>query len=314
MIDPDELAQLPAELTYDDAPPLSDADLEAYGDAAVTAATDSGMDVEHVDYRELAAPRDLDGSTNAYAASVFVPEAVRRWRIEDDDAATWAMAKVAAIDVELAELTAGRESYTRRIGRWFDKSAKPLVARRMLLEGHLKDYARRERARDPKRKTVLLPTGRVSSRGGSAPSVKVADEDAVIAWAKTHLEGDELTAVVKVVESVRVSNLREHVAVGRLTVGLLCTATLTECACTVPELVMLEAPTTEGLTIEQRTALSPWALGEVIDCGLCGVARVVESIATELHQIDAVLDEAGAVVPGTIVEQPTTTFTVAPDA
>jgi phage host-nuclease inhibitor protein Gam len=310
MSDPAELRDLPlpAELTYDDAPPLSDADLEAYGDAAVQAAHDHLLEVEEVDLALLVTEAD-DG----YAARHLVPVAVRSFRIEDDATADWAMAKVGAIDAELAELTSRADAYRRRIGAWFDHAAKPLVGRRRLLEGHLKDYARRERVRDPKRKTLVLPTGRVSSRGASAPSVKVADEDAVIAWAKAHLEGDELAAVVKVVESVRVSNLREHVTVGQLTVGLMCEAWL-ECGCTVDRLVMLETPTTEPLTIEQRSAVAPWAIGEVVECGLCGAAFPVNQVATELHQINAVLDEAGAPVPGTIIEAPTTTFTVSPDA
>lgn len=308
MNDPAPLPVLPAELTYDDAPPLSDADLEVYGDAAVQAAHDSLLDVEDVDPALLAS--DEDG----YAARHLVPQAVRRFRIEDDDMAAWAMAKVGAINAELAELAERGDAYRQRIGQWFDHAADPLKGRLHFLEGHLKDYARRERARDPKRKTVLLPTGRVSSRSGSAPTVKVADEAEVIAWAKANLEGDDLAAVVKVVESVRVTNLREHVEVRPLTVGLAYSANLAECGCTVDQLVMLPDPTTELLPIETRMELSPWAIGEVIQCGLCDAYRAVESIASELHQIDAVLDADGTPVPGTVIEQPTTTFTVTPDA
>lgn len=307
MLDPELLPVLPAELTYDDAPPLSDADLEAYGDAHVLAATDSGLNVEDVDPDLLVAEEG-----DAYAARHLVPAAVRRFRIEDDGTAAWAMAKVADIDVALAELTDSADGYRRRIALWFDRAAKPLKGRRLLLEGHLKDYARRERERDPKRKTVTLPTGKVSSRS-SQPAVKVADEAEVIGWAKAHLEGDDLELVVKVVESVRVSNLREHATIRQLTVGLVCTATL-ECGCTLEQTVPLAEPTADGLTIEVMQQLSPWGAGEVLHCGLCDIDQAVTQISTTPDRIDAVLDPTGAVVPGTVIEYGTTTFTVAPDA
>lgn len=290
---------LPPELAYDDAPPLTDADLERWEAAVMGLADEGAMD------DEAAAAQLLEGEmalavTPTGPVIEYQPPEQRRWRIEDDNAAEWAMRVVASIDADLADLAEKADGWQQRIQHWFRQGRRPLLARRVLLEHHLKDYARRERERDPKRKTVKLPAGSVSSRAGS-PQAKVVDEAQVIAWARANLTDDACAEVVKVVESVLVSKLREVVTVGDVVDAYDWEATL---ACSHVE---------EGysLTIEDVPDVA-----EIRVCDVCAVDpdaptnQPVASVQVRERTRLAVLDGEGNEVPGAMAEPGATTFSV----
>jgi phage host-nuclease inhibitor protein Gam len=300
---PDELP-IPPELAYDDAPPLSDWDLERMEDEALALADAAAMDPEAALGQLLDAASDGDPEDDA---------APYRWRIADDGAAEWAMRHVAEIDQELEELATRAKGWTERIQGWFDKAARRLKVRRAYFDGHLTDYARRERDRtDGKRKTIELPSGKVRSTS-SKPKATVVTEDAVIRWAKAKLDGDLLDAVVKVVESVRVSELREHVVVGHVVVAIEFGANLS-CGCVIgPHEVQVETPS-PMMTTDEQLALAPWALGELLDCDHGPGGGHVEAVLPVLIAQPAVLDLDGQVVPGTAVAPGEVTVKVVPGA
>lgn len=304
---------LPPELAYDDAPPLTDADLERWEAAVMGLADEGAMDDEAAAFQLLealdqpallATPSEMDAARSLPQALILVDAAQveqrRPWRIEDDNAAEWAMRVVASIDADLADLAEKADGWQQRIQHWFRQGRRPLLARRVLLEHHLKDYARRERERDPKRKTVKLPAGSVSSRAGS-PQAKVVDEAQVIAWARANLTDDACAEVVKVVESVLVSKLREVVTVGDVVDAYDWEATL---ACSHVE---------EGysLTIEDVPDVA-----EIRVCDVCAVDpdaptnQPVASVQVRERTRLAVLDGEGNEVPGAMAEPGATTFSV----
>lgn len=302
---------LPADLAFgDDPPPLTDADLEAW-DYAVAEAQDDEPHSEAL----LAVQALIDGTEeNHRPAWVYVPEPVRRFRIEDDAAAEWAMRKVAEIDGELAKLKALHDGWLERITTWFDRGARRLTGRRMMLVAHLEDYARRERAAG-NRKTVALPSGKVATRS-TAMAAAVADEAAVIAWAEANLEGDDLEAVVKVVRSVRVSDLRERTTLAQWVGSVQFVAHLS-CGHTEESWVTIDPLDPAKCSIEYRESLAPWTPGEQVPCSSCEgnqatIPRFAQQIATFPEFVTVVLDADGKLVPGTTVTPEKVSTTVTP--
>lgn len=303
---------IPAELAYDDAPPLTDEDLERWESSVLALADDAHMDVDAAALQLLEAmdrpallvvggaisDEAVADAGGQLLADVPQTEAKRPWSIEDDDAAEWAMRKVAAIDQDLAELRERAAGWAERIQRWFSEASRPLQARRLLLTYKLEQYGKRERETSG-RKTVKLPSGKVGTRSAQA-AAKVAVEPLVIAWAKEHLEGDELAAVVKVVESVRVSDLRNHVTVGRVLVQTEWLATL---AC---------EHTVEGVWLPDGTGSVEPEVAEILACDTCGEGAAVAHVETRQRWRDAVLDADGKEVPGCVVEPEHVTATVTP--
>src|SRR5437879_3345394 len=92
-----------------------------------------------------------------------------RWRVEDDNAAEWAMRKLAETSRLLRNLTEQRAEWVDRIDSWHRQAAKPLERREAFFTFHLEDYALRRREADPTKRTLVLPSGRVrtTSRTGA---------------------------------------------------------------------------------------------------------------------------------------------------
>lgn len=172
------------------------------------------IDDEPFTLEQLDAELHSHGDPDAAAAHT-----VERWTITDAGAAEWAMAHVAAIDANLAELAEQHAAYLERIERWHKAAASKLDQRRGFFAAHLERYAAEHRARDPKRnKTLSLPSGKVSSTE-THPKVAIADEATLIAWARDHMTDEDLAEVVKVTESAKVMELRKRVQIVRQPVG-----------------------------------------------------------------------------------------------
>ncbi len=130
------------------------------------------------------------------------------WSISSYGEAEWACAKVSAVDAELARIEAQYQEWLARLNDWRDAAVKPLQERRDFFASRLADYLRRLRKENPRKKSLPLPSGKVSSRR-QGPRAVVVDEEAVIKWAHASMHPE----LVKVVESVRLAELRKAVVV-----------------------------------------------------------------------------------------------------
>jgi len=86
------------------------------------------------------------------------------------------------------------------------------------MSAHLERYAVTERERtNGKTKTIGLPSGKITTRRAEAPKVNIADPDVLLKWCAAHLTESEREQVVKVTESVLISEFRKFVSVVQLT-------------------------------------------------------------------------------------------------
>ena len=167
---------IPAEVFYDEAPPLSDEDLDQLF-AAVEHLADGDADVvEEVAFHEamsvLAGPDDLPSTPHAQATA--------RWEVTDDTAA-WAAAKYAEASVTLDQLAVQAEEWRARIEHWFRQASRRHARTAAFMEQRLEQYALRVRE-DGGPATIPLPAATLRTTVRK-PSVIVEDDDAVAAWA-----------------------------------------------------------------------------------------------------------------------------------
>lgn len=124
-----------------------------------------------------------------------------RWRIRDDDDAEWAMRHVADAEATLEALALRAKRWQEKIERWFQQAATEPARRSEFFGAHLEWYARTER-RDHERLSFSLPSGKVSTRLVGA-AAEIADEDALVEWARGHAPD-----LIRVREDVQVPTLR----------------------------------------------------------------------------------------------------------
>ncbi len=137
-----------------------------------------------------------------------LPAPVGTWSVQSYGEAEWACAKVAAVDAELARINQQYQEWLERLNDWRNDAVKPLQERREFFAGRLSDYLRRLREENPRKKSLPLPSGKVSSHR-QQPRAVVVDEVAVIKWARA----SDHAELIRVVESVRVDDLRKLVKV-----------------------------------------------------------------------------------------------------
>ncbi len=135
-------------------------------------------------------------------------DAEESWSISSYGEAEWSMAKVSTVDAELARIDQQYEEWLQRLDNWRNAAVRPLQERREFFVGHLSDYLRRLRQENPRKKSLPLPSGKVSSRH-QQPRAVIVDEAAVIEWARA----SDHAEVIRVVESVRLDDLRKLVKV-----------------------------------------------------------------------------------------------------
>lgn len=142
---------------------------------------------------------------------------VERWEITDDGSAEWAMAHVAAIDANLAELKEQRQAYIARIDRWHTAAVLRLGGRRGFFAGHLERYAAAWRARDPKRNKTLHTASGVVKSTESQPKVAILNEQQLVQWALENMSDEDVAAVVKM--EPLVSELRKRTKIVLAPIG-----------------------------------------------------------------------------------------------
>ncbi len=207
-----------------------------------------------------------------------LPEPVQRWHIDGTGSAAWAMAHVARAESALSDLQAQAIDWYGRIDAWLAHEAAPHRATVAFFEAHLERYALELREVDPKARTLVLPTGKVSTRSTS-PKVTVTDEAAVIAWAD-----DFAPEAVARDPKVKLTELRRHVIVKEMLTHAWITHS---CGCKV------SVSDEEGLDIPP--------VGTGIECSECGAEALigmVEPLASKLLPVTV----DGGFVPGVDVD------------
>ncbi len=146
------------------------------------------------------------------ADPVPVADALRQlpWRITGIDTAEWAMRKYAEA---AARVNAAHEQHTAWVARYDDWLASTTRADRATMDymaGQLERYALDEReASHDRTKTVVLPSGRVSTRTTKA-AVVVTDEDLLLKWMDENLPADIVQTVTT--RKIGLTPLRELLA------------------------------------------------------------------------------------------------------
>ena len=120
----------------------------------------------------------------------------RAWFPEDDEAAEWAMAKLAEAVHEERIIAERAEAYRQRATEWEESLRRRPASKRKYFTSILERYGLVKReATDGKVKTVELLSGTISTRGSEGERIVVDDPAALLEWANTRGKGirDALT-------------------------------------------------------------------------------------------------------------------------
>lgn len=248
---------MPAEIFEpDDGAPFTDEELDAYIEqlAAREAANDDEARFQHTQLLDT------------YRAHT--------WEIADDGAAAWAMAKLAEYADQVRGVDDRHFFMAERIAKWHTSNRKKPAERMGFFAQALEAYALAERARDPKRKTINLPSGKVRTTE-TGPAVAVENEEVLLAWA----EGAMPAAISR---KVLVSVLKEGVSLVEVP-----TLMVLACGC-------IYDPDDVGDTPDTHWAKSR-VVGSEFSCHQHGAATLIGKwLETELM----IMDADGDVVPG----------------
>ncbi len=210
-----------------------------------------------------------------------LPERIQSWRIDGTGSAAWAMAHVAQAEAALSDLTAQAVEWYGKIDEWLVTTSAPHRRTKAFFEGQLQRFALDQREADPKRKSLPLPNGKVTTHGKSA-KVIVTDEAAVIEWAKR--EAPEAVKT-ELVESIQLVPLRARVAARKVwTVAWVTNS----CGCKV------SVRDDEGLDLPEVGTL-------VEQCSECGAEALIGKIEPLAYRWLATTED-GAHVPGVDVQ------------
>lgn len=165
-----EPSPLPAALITD--PPLHTRDLSVLLARIADLADEQGVDLE-------------TATSMAMADALPDDTPAARFRVEDTGAAEWAMRVLREADEHLADVQAQADQWHREVQAWADREATPALRSRVYMDALLRDYGARRRAEDPDVATLRLPSGVIETTARRA-TPRVADPDAVLAWAKAN--------------------------------------------------------------------------------------------------------------------------------
>lgn len=90
-------------------------------------------------------------------------EVKQRFSIKDLDSLNWTFRKLAALELKRKEYEALAKKEYDRIKAWEEKMLKDIEEHKQFLTMHIEEYARKQRAADPKWK-ISTPYGKVSFR------------------------------------------------------------------------------------------------------------------------------------------------------
>lgn len=109
-----------------------------------------------------------------------------RWQITDKGGAEWAMRQVADARRVEAETDRLAKDFHSQVDDWAADVVGPRIRTARFFEHHLTDYLRRLQAAEPdeskRPKSLKLPSGSVTSRTPTKPSVEVVKPDELDGW------------------------------------------------------------------------------------------------------------------------------------
>lgn len=117
------------------------------------------------------------------------------WLILDLDRADRTLRRLAHMDADMADVEALYRMRLDELNAWREGEHARDQHVRSFLEGRLAQFHRARLAADPRAKTVRLPSGRHTSRGGR-PTWVYVDEEAFVAWAEANDRTDLLNRTV----------------------------------------------------------------------------------------------------------------------
>jgi hypothetical protein len=242
----------------------------------------------------LSSGSDVDEWVGELATSEpnALPERIQSWRIDGTGSAEWAMGMLAEAERALAKHTdqavqwyaeadAVKAERYARIDDWLAHESAPHRRTAAFFTAHLERYALDQREADPRKKSVTLPSGKVTTHGKAA-KVVVTVEATVMEWAKAHAP-----AAVKreTVETLLLTPLRSVVKARKVwTLAWV----QNSCGCKV------SVRDDEGLDLPEIGTL-------VESCSECGAEALIGKIEPLAYRWLAVTED-GAHVPGVDVQ------------
>lgn len=167
---------IPPEVFYDEAPPLSDDELERMFSAVDNIAFDGKF--------MLAEAFDVLADVEVDQPSYPAAQATARWQVNDDRTAAWAATKLAAAEGEVARLTAQRDEWMERIGVWFDQASRKPRRTAEFMRGQLERYGLAVRE-ETGQATLALPDATVRTTHHKA-RLEVTDDEVLADWLDHH--------------------------------------------------------------------------------------------------------------------------------
>lgn len=244
------------------------------------------------DWGSLLAESEAEARGAAHAQAVGSDSEPKRWTIESDADAQWAMARFAELTREVDQVAAKAQQWRDQVTDWETAACREPARRATFLERQLVQWGMEKRAAYPKQATFPLVAGRVKTRYYQ-PEVDIADDAAVIEWAKANGRAD----LVVTVEKIGVRDLRRvSAAVEQV----------------VESFVQLDCG-------HQVYVNGKSAVGEVVACHLCPTdALSVVVDGDNMVPVTEVLEErvdlspvsGDSVIPGARVNPARTTVTV----
>ncbi len=130
-----------------------------------------------------------------------------RFKIEDKEQATWALRKIRALKAQIEENRKLAIAEIARIDQWEQKENETAKNSINFFESLLYDFAIKERAADPKLKSIKLPHGTIRFRKQQPEYIR--DDEKLIKWAITSGEW----GLVKINESFDWATLKKEITV-----------------------------------------------------------------------------------------------------
>lgn len=163
-------------------------------------------------------PAELSSDAPGFAAeldeAIFVgaepPESARAWQVGSRGEAEWAMRKLAVLRERQRDVRTQAIEWRERIDAWAADEAKRIEPAVEFFEGHLQRYAVEQRALTGDA-TVRLPSGEISTRKPTKPTVQIDNDEALLAWLEDFLPSGIYEDVVQIVHKPKLVELRRNV-------------------------------------------------------------------------------------------------------
>lgn len=158
-----------------------------------------------------------DAWEEAEAEALSAPEPTTpAFRVTTMEGADWVLRKVARVDDELHEVDDLARVEIAKIEGWRDQERARLRGQRERLEQLAVAYLRDLMAEDPRKKSLKLPHGKITSTAGRLTFEAAVPDESVIAWA----EQRGVPAVVRVTKAIAAGPFSDVVRDVMATIGV----------------------------------------------------------------------------------------------